>query len=501
MLLLTVLTFPAAAAVQTTRLERSVRFWRHALPPLTTYLALEASSVADEKAWAAAHRSGAEAYRRAVDELGGFYVKTGQIIASRQDLFPSEYSKALAGLTDLVDPLPAAAVLEVVLRECGDVFDEFDETPLGAASVAQVHRAVYKGREVAVKVQRPGVEDLLLGDVRQLKQLAKLARGRTPVDYFVVFAEIEAQLADEFDFVKEAAAMTRIRQTLASNPPLVVPGVVDELSSRTVLVMDYVRGEPLSRFSTVPPKPVGLAVLGALTEAFGRCILGPGFFHADPHPGNLLVTETGELALIDYGQVKQISGKERATLGAIMIALANRTKSDQHPSGRPEQLLKIAHLATDLGVELDETRMPEGPAAVAIWLFDDATEVLPGGFENSELSPNSPAYALTSFPGDLVLVARASVLIKGLAARLGVRWSLAEKWAKIAAAQRVDNKVASVVGRVRFRSVRRLAASWVQGKLAALYRPLALAILERRTSWSPRTAAAAVLPPAASEDA
>ena len=171
----------------------------------------------------------------------------------------------------------------------GDVFETFETAPLGAASIAQVHKATltakYGGpREVAVKVQRPRVEGKLLGDIAELKSLAKPLRNATPVDYYVVFSELEQQLADEFDFVKEAAAMQRIADLLGrdaatgarSAPPIVVPRCVPELSTRNVLVMDYLEGEPLARvkdsFSDAEKRVFGRQLLAALTESFGRCI-------------------------------------------------------------------------------------------------------------------------------------------------------------------------------------------------------------------------------------
>ena len=460
-----VLASATALSTPTAQLSRAATFWRYATPVVAKYLGqlasielqerLSGTCLSDEEcavAWEDAHVSGASAFRKTVDDLGGFYVKTGQIVASRQDLFPKQYSTALAGLTDFVDPLPSSEVRRVVAEETlrpgevwDDVFSEWDDAPLGAASVAQVHRAVlsekYGNKEVAVKVQRPGVETTLLGDVKQLKRLAKPLRGTTPVDYYIVFQELESQLADEFDFIREAAAMERIGTTLSEAPggaALVVPKTIPSLCSKRVLVMDYLRGEPLSRLAERLPEgadlgPAGKALLAALTDAFGRCIFETGFFHADPHPGNLFVLDDGRIGLIDFGQVKQISGKARCTLGKVMCALARRERSTEEPYGILRDLEPLAELGDELGVVLrDGALRPEGPAAVSMWLFDDASEPLPGGFEQSELSPKAPAMSLKSFPQDLVFVARSSVLIKGLAARLGVKWSLASKWAPMA---------------------------------------------------------------------
>jgi aarF domain-containing kinase len=262
--------------------------------------------------WKAQHAAGAEKLSETITNLKGFYVKTAQIISSRQDLFPEEYTEALSGFTDNLDPMPIALakrVVEAGLLHPGETFDEmfaeFDDVPLGAASIAQVHRAVltakYGGREVAVKVQRPSIESKLLGDIANLKGLAKTFRDNPslPLDYYTVFVELEKQLAEEFDFVAEAAAMDRIYAALSRAPdgspreiPLVLPRPVNGLVSRRVLVMDYLRGVPLSRArqemvrkgidpDSPEAKLFGRRLLTSLTTVFGRTILETGFFHAE----------------------------------------------------------------------------------------------------------------------------------------------------------------------------------------------------------------------------
>jgi aarF domain-containing kinase len=145
----------------------------------------------------------------------------------------------------------------------------------------------------------------------------------------------------------------------------------------------------------------------------------------DPHPGNIFLLDNGDVGLIDFGQVKQLSGRYQETLAKIIVALDENDRS-------PSSLTRIEKLAFELGIELKEDANEHAAAAVAMWLFDGSVEDLPGGFENSELSPNSPIKAVKSFPQDLVLVARSSMLIKALARRFGIPWSLAKEWAPIA---------------------------------------------------------------------
>lgn len=264
---------------------------------------------------------------------------------SRADLFPEPYTRKLARLQDSVPAMDGTLVLQVVERELlagkklTSTFSEFDARPLGSASVAQVHRARLKktGKEVAVKVQRPGMESVMLGDVANVKALALQLRGRFPVDYYTVFSELESQLKFEFDFQAEAAAMDRIAGALAALPqgaPVLVPRSVRGLVSRRVLCMDFVRGRPLSQLAAElaergisPGSPeavlLGTRLLRALTDAYGAMLFGEGFFHGDPHPGNIMVTEAGEVALVDFGQTKQITPQMRISLAKVMVMLAN----------------------------------------------------------------------------------------------------------------------------------------------------------------------------------
>lgn len=489
------------------RLKRAAKFWSSAIPIVLSYYSKSAELQVketltgekltpdeEELIWAEQHNKGAIKLADTITSLKGFYVKTAQIIASRRDLFPSQYTEALSDFTDNVDPLPVSLIKAVVVKELlnpgekfEDIFAEFDEKPLGAASVAQVHRAVlteqYGGKEVAVKIQRPSIESKLMGDIANLKALAKTFQDNDalPLDYYTVFSELESQLQDEFDFVAESVAMDRIydcvtkdENGLPCESPIVMPRPVPGLVSKRVLVMDFLKGVPLSRAADemlkkgIDPKSpeaqlFGRRLLRSLTDVFGRCILETGFFHADPHPGNIFVLEDGSIGLIDFGQVKQISGRARETLAKVMVALDER-ESDTNPA----DLEIIGKLALELGVEFNDDARPEGPPAVAMWLFDGSVENLPGGYDKGELSPNSPVKELKSFPQDLVLVGRSSILIKGLSNRLGIPWSLSKEWAPTARKVLDGNKTTKVMTeedkKIRMRDVVTLLKTWGKGK-------------------------------------
>lgn len=189
--------------------------------------------------------------------------------------------------------------------------------------------------------------------------------------------------------------------------------------------------------------------------------------HSSPHPGNIFVLEDGRIGLIDFGQVKQISGRARETLAKVMVALDDRV-SDENPA----DLKTIGQLALELGVELNEGTPPLAPAAVAMWLFDGSVDELPGGYDKGELSPNSPVKALKSFPQDLVLVGRSTILIKGLSSRLNIPWNLSKEWAPTARKILLIGGTEQAAARkkkssnIRMKDVLRLLGSWSRGKMS-----------------------------------
>jgi len=447
-------SFTIASIIRSYKCKSIELFFRRNLVSCKNHITEEEEKLT----WSKQHTQGADILSRTINSTQGFYVKSAQIIASRPDSIPQEYADALSVFTDSVDPLPIEVIKGVIKKELlvqrgeefEDVFEEFEEVPLGSASVAQVHRAVltkkYGNREVAVKVQRPLIEEKLMGDVANLKLLAKLfRRADLPIDYYTVFSELEEQLKDEFDFGAEAASMERMRNILTTDEnglhresPIVTPRSVPTLVSRRVLVMEYLNGVPLSRASSemqkkgipadgVEAKLFARKLLKSLTTAFGWSILESGFFHADAHPGNIFILDDGRIGLIDFGQVKQVDRDYREALAKVILALDERKSDDD-----PDDLDRIGRSVAELGIELKDNVPAHGHAAIAMWLFDGSVETFPNGYDESEMSPNSPVKAMKEFPNDLVLLARSTVLVKGLAKRFGIRWSLSQEWAPIA---------------------------------------------------------------------
>ena len=457
----------------TERLGRSLTFYSRVLPILARYKLAELDleqRCADEEECAAEYSElddwGSDKLRDAILELQGFYVKSGQVLSTRVDLFAKPYCDKLQVLQEGLAPIPTDVVKEVVRRElCGDgtldeLFSDFEEKPLGCASIAQVHAAtLLDGRRVAVKVQRPGAKPLLRADVANLKRFAKLLADALPVDYYVVFSELGDVLEGELDFLQEAQAMEKLHAAVRFRPdgraapaPLRVPRAVPGLATTKVLVMEFVEGVSLNNLAAearkrgVEPgspeaKILGSRIVRALGEAYARMIFGAGFVHGDPHPGNVFVLPGGDVALLDCGQTKQLAAPDRKKLEDVVTAL-------QAYRGDPDNGDHLATLADKIrafGVELRPREVAEGDApppaaaakldddsclaALAVTLFGDkAVDVIPGGYSADELSGDSPLRRLKAFPQSLVLLGRAAVIIRGIASKLGVTYSLADAW-------------------------------------------------------------------------
>lgn len=299
------------------RLNRAISFYSAAVPIFVSYKGLSTlldakrellgekiSAEEEDKLFEQLHEWGSDKIVSKINELKGFYVKTGQIISTRVDIFPTQYTSKLAITQDQLDPLPAEVIKEIVRRELlngaelSELFLEFDDVPLGSASIAQVHRArLLDGRIVAVKVQRPSIEAKLLGDIANLKNFAKLIGDSLFIDYYKVFCELERTLVYELDFLHEALATTKLAAAVAHSPsnkpqlaPVRVPLPIPGLVSKRVLVMEFMEGKALSKLGgemekrgvvagSPESKLFGGKLLQALTDAYGSMIFGSGIIH------------------------------------------------------------------------------------------------------------------------------------------------------------------------------------------------------------------------------
>ncbi len=266
-------------------------------------------------------------------QLGSAFIKLGQLLSARPDVLPAEVVEELAHLQDRVPAFPFAVVETLLERELGERRAEIidlEVDPLGSASLAQVHRASLRsGRQVVFKVQRPGLERLFRLDLEVLQQVAAVVqrhpRWGAGRDWVGIAKECRRVLLRELDFRLEAEHAARFRQQFLDDPDVRIPAVVWELSSRRVLCLDYVPGikindrEALVRAGI---EPAAVAEKGA--ASYLQQLVRFGFFHADPHPGNLAVASDGALIYYDFGMMGQISERLRSRLGRMVRAAASR---------------------------------------------------------------------------------------------------------------------------------------------------------------------------------
>lgn len=281
---------------------------------------------------AEADRLDAERMTTDLEAMGPTYVKFGQVLAGRPDLMPEAYLKALARLQDSVKPFPAAEAMAVVEEELNvrisKAFARFDPEPIAAASLAQVHYAELRdGRKVVVKVQRPNVPETVKTDFEALGGLAAVLDEHTPVGrrqrFNSLVEEFRSTLMRELNYELEARNLVTLARNLEEFPRLVVPRPITGYCTRRVLVMEYVDGVKVTKLGPLARQELNVApLLDELFKAYLKQVLVDGMFHADPHPGNLFVTNDGRLALIDLGMVGHTSPGMQESLLKLLLAVS-----------------------------------------------------------------------------------------------------------------------------------------------------------------------------------
>jgi predicted unusual protein kinase regulating ubiquinone biosynthesis (AarF/ABC1/UbiB family) len=275
----------------------------------------------------------AEALAADLERMGPTYVKLGQLLSTRFDLLPPAYTDALSRLQDEVEPFAFEQVKQIVEDALGadlrHLYEHFDPEPLAAASLGQVHRArLVGGREVVVKVQRPDAREVVRGDMDTLRKLASLADRGTSAGRKFGFSDLlrqfEQSLTAELDYEREARNLVRFGELVSPYELLVVPQPVPDLTTRRVLTMSYVEGRKVTDVG-----PLGLTdvetgpIVEQLFRAYLQSILHDGFVHADPHPGNLLLTPDGRLAIIDLGMVAHVPPRIQRLVVRLLAAISD----------------------------------------------------------------------------------------------------------------------------------------------------------------------------------
>ncbi|WP_347009811.1 ABC1 kinase family protein [Bifidobacterium longum] len=348
------------------------------------------------------------------EALGPTFVKVGQILSMRSEILPQSFCDELAKLRADADPMPYSTVLDVLAAEYGrpadEVFAHIDPKPLGSASLAQVHRATLKtGEDVAIKVQRPGVRETMAQDVSIMRSIAKAAtkviRTSQIVDLKGVVEELWDTFESETDFLIEARNLAGFKRFAARFKYMDCPTAYTELCTEHVVVMEYIDGISVSHPGRLVDAGYDLKEIGTkLVDNYATQILDDGFFHADPHPGNIII-RGGQIVLIDLGMTGRLDQRTRAVLKEMIFAVAK-----QDSPALAEGLLRFA------GTEADPEDYPALLADLDVIVKEFGTVDL------AELDIAAFLTALTQMagrhnievPSTVTTVGRALVTLEGL---------------------------------------------------------------------------------------
>lgn len=268
------------------------------------------------------HRDLARRAAAGAAELRGGIAKLGQLASCRPDLIGAVWANELRTLQDEVPPVEAALIRARITEELGDVLGSFDDAPIAAASLAQVHAATLAdGTPVVVKVQVPGIEDVIAADIAALRAVTSALGDLPGLDLQTLSSELARALTEELDYEREAEALRAYQGSAVVPEPLLV--------TRRVLVMTRIAGERLTSWlENAPTQEARDRLLGDLVGEVAAQVLARGQVHADPHPGNFLVTEDGRLALLDFGCMLTLSKEDRAAYARLVVAIAgNNSKA------------------------------------------------------------------------------------------------------------------------------------------------------------------------------
>lgn len=374
--------------------------------------------------WTQFNLSSARSIYEVAIELRGLILKGCQFLGSRADVLPREYVRVLSRLQDRVPPrtFPVArAIVEHELgRELSELFEEFDPQPIASASLAQVHRARLKGgHRVAVKIQYPEIESLIRGDLANLRFLFRAVGWvERDFDLMPLIDELADCVPRELDFVSEGRSAQTVAEFFKDRDDIGVPEVYWPFTTRRILVMDFVDGIKISDVDRLREEGIDTRrIAQILVESYCEQILVRGFFHADPHPGNILVQRTASgdprLVFVDFGLTKRLPPRFRegvvAFAGALLRGNANAMAEAllalgfETRDGRPESLTELSRLVLDAAVEFRERSTPRRDMA-------------------AELGPRIPewirANPLVRAPGHIVLLGRVLGLLSGVSRTL-----------------------------------------------------------------------------------
>ncbi len=369
--------------------------------------------------------------RLALESLGPIFVKFGQVLSTRRDLMPADIADELAKLQDRVPPFPSAQAVALLEATYGkplhEVFRSFDEVPIASASVAQVHFAVLPdGRDVAVKILRPGITDIIAHDIALLKVGADLVEKLWVDGHRLkprqVIEEFEKHLADELDLTREAANASQLKRNFTDSPLLLVPEMYWDYCTAEVMVMERMYGITISHIGALREAGIDIPRLAANgVEIFYSQVFRDGFFHADMHPGNVQVALDGRYIALDFGIMGTLTDSDKHYLAQNFIAFFRR------------DYRRVAEVHIESGWAPAETRVDELEAAVRAVcepIFDKPLREVSFGRVLLRLFQTSRRFGIEVQP-QLVLLQKTLLNIEGLGLQLDPEldlWKTAKPW-------------------------------------------------------------------------
>ena len=353
--------------------------------------------------------------RRLLEELGPTFVKAGQILSMRSEILPESFCNELAKLRTNVEPMDRDLLLATLRAEyetpIEDIFDAIDDVPLGSASVAQVHKArLVTGELVAIKVQRPHVQEIMAQDISIMRSLAKHASGMMGSDQFLdlksVVDELWQSFCEETDFLVEARSLEEFKRNNASCRFVDCPKPYPRLCTEHVVVMDYVDGIPIGQLDELREAGYNLEEIGTkLVDNYTQQLLDDGFFHADPHPGNLVVQE-GKIVYLDLGLMGRLSAHDRGAIRDMVLAVA------EHDSAAlKDGLLRFA-VSDASGVDHPQL-LQDLDQIIGSYGMADLSELDLGAFLNALIQ--MARHDGVELPGTVTMLARSLVTLEGVA--------------------------------------------------------------------------------------
>lgn len=362
--------------------------------------------------------------RLVCEELGPTFIKFGQLLSTRGDLLPAAYIEELQKLQDSVPPIPFPVVRQQIEAELGaplsDLYRDFSPLPLAAASIGQVHAATLpNGERVAVKVQRPGVDKLIERDLSILLDLAQLLEDRLPFAQHYrltrLVREFAEALQDELIYTIEAHNASRLAANMASDPTVRFPQIHWDLTTRRVFTAELLQGIPLSDLAQLDAAGYDRTRIATLVAQHAlRQILIDGFFHADPHPGNIFALPDGRLGYVDFGIVGRLDRETRDLLGTLFLSLLS-----QNTGRAVEELMEIGVVSEESNLEEFEHELDR---LLTRTLFTSRREVSIGELL-ARIMELGYTYRI-ALPAEFSLLAKTLIMIEGLCLALDPHFDL-----------------------------------------------------------------------------